>query len=64
MSKVPEQEPRKDQAIAGGVTNEMPPDLQDKEGVRRRDDLTIRGADPKELDPPPQMSERTGRQIK
>lgn len=64
MSKVPDQNPRTDQAIPGGVTNELTPDKNAKESVRRRDDLTIRGTDPKEVSPPPQMSEKAGRQIK
>ncbi len=41
-----------EKAIPGGVSNELKPDRGEREAVRRRDDLTIRGADPKEIDPP------------
>ncbi|BCJ90340.1 hypothetical protein IZ6_10750 [Terrihabitans soli] len=51
MSKVPDQSPQTGKAVAGGVTNELSPDRTDSEAVRRRDDLTIRGADPKEIVP-------------
>jgi hypothetical protein len=64
MSKVPDQNPRRDQAIPGGVTNEIKPDQNAKESVRRRDDLTIRGTDPKEVETPRQMSDEADRKIK
>lgn len=63
-NKTPDQDPSVENAIPGGVTNELPPDKGDSEGVRRRDDLTIRGADPKELDQPRQISDRADRKVK
>lgn len=53
-----------DKALHGGVTNEVPPNPKQTEAVRRRDDLTIRGADPKELVQPRQWSKHTGRASK
>jgi hypothetical protein len=51
MSKTPDQNPQTDKALPGGVSNEIEPNRSDDEPVRRRDDLTIRGADPKEIVP-------------
>jgi hypothetical protein len=53
-----------DKALHGGVTNEVPPNPKQTEAVRRRNDLTIRGADPKELSPQREWSERIGRATK
>jgi hypothetical protein len=52
MSKTPDQTLQSGKALLGGVSNEIPPVRGDDEPVRRRDDLTIRGADPKEVLPP------------
>jgi hypothetical protein len=51
MSKIPDQTPQTDKAIPGGVSNDIAPERSDDEPVRRRDDLTIRGADPTEVLP-------------